>query len=82
MNDNFSKVQAFRLQLTRGSSLYSSRRNLILFLLALGPILIGGVLGVIGLTVNLLFLRLGSIQTVGLPIFSQIVMRTLIAQFS
>ncbi|MFD1421293.1 DMT family transporter [Lactiplantibacillus songbeiensis] len=53
-----------------------------MFLLALGPTLIGGVLGVIGLTVNLLFLRLGSIQTAGLPIFSQIVMRTLIDQFS
>ncbi|MCT3283775.1 hypothetical protein C6Y11_14035 [Lactiplantibacillus pentosus] len=43
---------------------------------------LGGLLGVIGLTVNLLlFPRLGSIQTAVLPIFGQIVMGILIDQF-
>ncbi|GEO69288.1 membrane protein [Levilactobacillus acidifarinae] len=42
----------------------------------------GGVLGVIGLTVNLLlFPRLGSLQTAVLPIFGQIVMGLIIDQF-
>ncbi|RRK09327.1 DMT family transporter [Lactiplantibacillus garii] len=43
---------------------------------------LGGLLGVVGLTVNLLlFPRLGSIQTAVLPIFGQIVMGVLIDQF-
>jgi len=43
---------------------------------------LGGLLGVIGLTTNLLlFPRLGSIQTAVLPIFGQIVMGILIDQF-
>ncbi|KRM11182.1 DMT family transporter [Paucilactobacillus suebicus] len=43
---------------------------------------LGGLLGVIGLTVNLLlFPRLGSIQTAVLPIFGQIIMGVIIDQF-
>ncbi|WP_412989868.1 DMT family transporter [Pediococcus siamensis] len=43
---------------------------------------LGGLLGVIGLTVNLLlFPRLGSIQTAVLPIFGQIIMGVVIDQF-
>jgi len=43
---------------------------------------LGGLLGVIGLTTNLLlFPRLGSIQTAVLPLFGQIVMGVLIDQF-
>ncbi|WP_334329414.1 DMT family transporter [Companilactobacillus sp. HBUAS59699] len=43
---------------------------------------IGGVLGVIALTVNLLlFPRLGSIQTAVLPLFGQIIMGLIIDQF-
>ncbi|BDZ31578.1 DMT family transporter [Lactiplantibacillus sp. WILCCON 0030] len=43
---------------------------------------LGGLLGVIGLTVNLLlFQRLGSIQTAVLPLFGQIVMGIIIDQF-
>ena len=42
----------------------------------------GGVLGVIGLTVNLLlFPKLGSVQTAVLPIFGQIIMGVVIDQF-
>lgn len=43
---------------------------------------IGGLLGVLGMTVNLLlFPRLGSIQTAVLPLFGQIIMGVLIDQF-
>lgn len=43
---------------------------------------LGGVLGVIGLTTNiLLFPKLGSVQTAVLPIFGQIVMGQIIDQF-
>ncbi|ETY75514.1 DMT family transporter [Lactiplantibacillus fabifermentans] len=43
---------------------------------------LGGLLGVIGLTVNLLlFPKLGSIQTAVLPIFGQIIMGIIIDQF-
>lgn len=43
---------------------------------------LGGLLGVLGMTVNLLlFPRLGSIQTTVLPLFGQIIMGVLIDQF-
>jgi len=43
---------------------------------------LGGLLGVLGMTVNLLlFPRLGSIQTAVLPLFGQIIMGVLIDQF-